>query len=159
MRGDTHDGEGFLQFFFASACHPSTQMCCLHRSRTAACNHQEAQFGKSFAHSDDLNICFIEPRETVPAHYSDQLMFVETREEILQAIAYGVVVKRSRQRFLNVCRVLSLLQVMPIYTPIVALLVAVWVCGIEAFVEFLWRIEVIWKAEFLAHIGQKETIP
>ena len=67
-----------------------------------------------------------------------EILGVEPTEEILQAIAYRVVVKRSRQRFLNVCCVLSLLQVMPINTSIVATFVAFRFIWIEAIIQFLW---------------------
>ena len=37
--------------------------------------------------------------------------------------------------------------------------IALWIIGVEAVIEFLGRIEMIGKAECLAHVGQEEAIP
>ena len=70
------------------------------------------------------------------AHHTNEFMFVEMREIILQTIAYGMVVQRASERFLKVCSILSLLQEMPIDTSVEAFLIAFWLSRIKAVVEF-----------------------
>ena len=124
-----HYAVSFLQFLVAPASHPCTQMRCLHSARSAACDHQESLLGQMLAQRGYAQIDVIGARQTMSAHHALQLVLVIVREHLAQAVAYAVVVHRACQCFLDVARVLSHLYIMPIYAPVIARLIALWIVG------------------------------
>ena len=113
----------------------------LHRTGSAARNHQLALLGQDLARHHHLPVALVGPLQEMAAHDADHVVGVVAGQEILERIAHGVVVEGAGNRDAQVCALLAPLEVIGIHPRVETAAEGLRPRRVEALVEALRVVE------------------
>ena len=108
----------------------------LHCSGTTSRNQQSSFLGKVLSYEHHLAIHIIRAQQGVTAHYSDNLVLIVPGKHVMQRIAHRVVVQRACKSLGYVNSLFTMVDVMIVYTRVIAVPETVRSAVVIPFVQF-----------------------
>ena len=130
-----------IHLLLGATCQPSTQMGCLHRTRTATTQHDEALLCETLAQQHHFLIHRIGTLQGVSTHDTQAETRVVLLEELVECYVDAVVVQGTRQRLLHVLSLFARSDEVPVHLRVVASLERSLVLGVVTGIELVGCVE------------------